>query len=206
LPKRWKASDRRRLYSDLISRDGEHCTDCGKPPGQLNHPLEIDHVDENKSRDGLENLQLLCKSCNVSKQNRSRADRHASPGSQSIDGSRYEIPSAEREREKRGPQIPRFGLGALTGETTPPSVQISWTYRKKFEEWLPVRLKQLGALSTNEIINAASAYIPCSKKAASDYLDAMTSFEGPLVIYQDADGVEIVRFKENWTPLPAIEP
>jgi len=64
--------DRAAAADKLKKKDGDLCTNCRRRPEDLNSPLEIDHVDEDRDNWAFENLQLLCKSCNVSKGNRNR--------------------------------------------------------------------------------------------------------------------------------------
>jgi HNH endonuclease len=62
---------RKRLYQILSARDGEFCARCGIV-GSFK-TLCIDHVDNNNSNNDLDNLQLLCRSCNTKKNPRGKA-------------------------------------------------------------------------------------------------------------------------------------
>lgn len=103
MPKRFSKVARYVVYQFLCQRDGEQCRDCGAVPTnpistariELNSAaggvsyirsaapqrraekdeitLEIDHFNEDKGNNNPENLQLLCKRCNVAKQNRARS-------------------------------------------------------------------------------------------------------------------------------------
>lgn len=55
----------------LVVRDGRCCAGCKTPLHQLMHKIELDHVDGNSMNDVPDgsNYQLLCKSCNVAKEN-----------------------------------------------------------------------------------------------------------------------------------------
>lgn len=56
----------------LIAIDGRYCNGCNTPFEELEHKVEIDHIDDDSMNDDLSNLQLLCKKCNISKENHSR--------------------------------------------------------------------------------------------------------------------------------------
>lgn len=62
---------RKRLYSMLVSRDGEFCATCGK--AGLSETLVVDHIDNNNANNDPDNLQLLCRSCNTKKNPRGKA-------------------------------------------------------------------------------------------------------------------------------------
>lgn len=69
MPKRLSDKDRQVLIDAVITRDGDICTLCRETP--VKHRT-LDHVN-NKARDHrLENLALLCRSCNTSEGNRAR--------------------------------------------------------------------------------------------------------------------------------------
>ena len=63
---------RQKLYPLIASRDGEYCRCCGV----LSHErqLVIDHRDNNNSNNNLDNLQLLCRTCNYEKNPRRPLD------------------------------------------------------------------------------------------------------------------------------------
>jgi hypothetical protein len=62
---------RKRLYQILSERDGDFCAMCGKI-GTIKS-LCIDHEDNNNTNNDLDNLQLLCRSCNTKKNPRGKA-------------------------------------------------------------------------------------------------------------------------------------
>jgi len=56
---------RNQKYQEIAQRDGEYCKCCGKLPNE--GQLVIDHRDNNNCNNSLNNLQLLCRSCNYLK-------------------------------------------------------------------------------------------------------------------------------------------
>jgi hypothetical protein len=60
-----------RLFKILIERDGPYCASCGR--FCTHKSLCIDHKDNNNSNNDLDNLQLLCRSCNTKKNPRGKA-------------------------------------------------------------------------------------------------------------------------------------
>lgn len=68
---RMNGKNRKRLYGIISVRDGEFCAMC-EIVGS-NKSLCIDHIDNNNNNNDLDNLQLLCKSCNTKKNPRGKA-------------------------------------------------------------------------------------------------------------------------------------
>lgn len=56
---------RKRLYIDISKRDGEYCKCCGALGSE--RQLVVDHRDNNNYNNSLDNLQLLCRTCNYIK-------------------------------------------------------------------------------------------------------------------------------------------
>ena len=68
MSKAWRSSDRkgwRRIRERILARDGYCCQACGESEGSLH----IDHIVPKRlgGSDLEENLQVLCKSCNLRK-------------------------------------------------------------------------------------------------------------------------------------------
>ena len=68
MSKAWRSSDRkgwRRIRERILARDGYCCQQCGESEGSLH----IDHIVPKRlgGSDLEENLQVLCKSCNLRK-------------------------------------------------------------------------------------------------------------------------------------------
>lgn len=60
------------VYPVLVNRMGEQCVKCGVNKWMLEQlgkqpMLVIDHIDNNNSNNAINNMQLLCRSCNTSK-------------------------------------------------------------------------------------------------------------------------------------------
>jgi len=68
---RMNSKTRTRLYPILVSTDGDYCAKCGRVG--LNRSLCVDHIDNNNNNNDLDNLQLLCRSCNAKKNPRGKA-------------------------------------------------------------------------------------------------------------------------------------
>ncbi len=61
---------RKRLYPIIAVRDGEFCALCDRI-GSIKS-LCIDHIDNNNNNNDLDNLELLCRSCNTKKNPRGK--------------------------------------------------------------------------------------------------------------------------------------
>jgi hypothetical protein len=60
--------ERNFVYPLIAQRDGEVCRCCGKLASETKEQfLLIDHKDNNNSNNHIDNLQLLCRSCNYLK-------------------------------------------------------------------------------------------------------------------------------------------
>ena len=57
------------LYPQIVKKQGgEYCKGCGKSIDKIQENLlMIDHIDNNNSNNILDNLQLLCRACNIIK-------------------------------------------------------------------------------------------------------------------------------------------
>ncbi len=77
---RFNSHELREIKEYLEWRDGLRCNNEGcitniLPESQPNVILVVDHIDNNKKRHFHENLQILCKSCNIRKNPRGKARR-----------------------------------------------------------------------------------------------------------------------------------
>lgn len=73
MPKRkYKRKKTREPYLSILKeRDAGACLLCGKIPTR-SRDLTIDHLDGNTRNNRLDNLHLLCRSCNTAEGNRAR--------------------------------------------------------------------------------------------------------------------------------------
>lgn len=63
---------RKKLYPQIATRDGEYCRGCGALSNE--RQLVIDHKDNDNSNNTMDNLQLLCRTCNYLKNSRRPLD------------------------------------------------------------------------------------------------------------------------------------
>lgn len=76
MPNRWHPRKHAQLARKIIARDGDFCVLCvldGRSVGDPIVDATIDHLNNNKRDDRLDNLIRLCRSCNSSEENRRRA-------------------------------------------------------------------------------------------------------------------------------------
>lgn len=64
---------RKKLYQEIAGNSGEYCRMCGKLPWE--GQLIVDHRNNDNRNNSLENLQLLCRSCNYLKNPRRPFDK-----------------------------------------------------------------------------------------------------------------------------------
>ena len=182
------------VYRYLVLRDGNKCQHCGKIPAALNEKptarkpafLEIDHIDGNKRNDEPTNLQLLCKTCNVIKENKGRAGR--------------ESPSAMREREMReGQPATRIARELVNYmEEAPATMQANFLYEMTFRQWLLDKIAKHGSFLKQDAIDAGAEVIGCSPVTTKRYLDKLTSAAGVLQETRDMIGGTYLIFKPGY--------
>jgi len=59
MPKRFHKRKREQIYAMLVAADGEKCALCASTDR-----LEVDHLDGVRKNNSLDNLRLLCRTCN----------------------------------------------------------------------------------------------------------------------------------------------
>jgi len=69
---RMNGPTRKKIYKQIIKRDGEYCRCCGSLPHE--RQLVVDHRDNNDNNNSNENFQLLCRACNYLKNPRRPVD------------------------------------------------------------------------------------------------------------------------------------
>lgn len=76
---RMNGRTRLKKYQILTKREGDYCKHC-RISGNM-RPLVIDHIDNNNSNNHMDNLQLLCRTCNYNKNPRRPVDTVCESGS-----------------------------------------------------------------------------------------------------------------------------
>ena len=94
---------RKKLYVWIAKRDGDYCHCCGRLP--IEKQLIIDHRDNDNSNNNLDNLQILCRTCNYVKNPR----RPLEEVSESINKEETELQKSNRTE----PQFKRFAIQEL---------------------------------------------------------------------------------------------
>jgi len=79
----------------IVESDDECCKFCGRSPPEVK--LVIDHKDNNNMNNNLNNLQLVCRSCNYKKNPRRPLDMCVSKES----GSRFDSISINQKKEPK---------------------------------------------------------------------------------------------------------
>ena len=86
---------RNKLYMIIVRRDDESCKFCIRSPPEVN--LVIDHKDNDNTNNNLNNLQLICRSCNYKKNPRRPLDMCVNKKS----SSRFDSISINQEKEPK---------------------------------------------------------------------------------------------------------
>src|SRR4030042_1905599 len=159
MPRRWATQTRYWAYRFLVLRDGEFCRICGDPPTTRNG-LDIDHKDGNKANNEESNLRLLCRKCNVARENHRRA----------------KYPSVQEEREQPRTRVYKDALPYHEGSA---EMQANFLFEMDYRTWLLNVIKENGFLTKKQAINAGAEVCGCNPTTAAKYLAKLTSFVGP---------------------------
>jgi len=186
MPRRFSDSTRTWIYRYLALRDGDRCAACGITPRELDkngystprNRLEIDHVDSNPRNNGESNLQLLCPTCNTSKENRRRRGRPKLSSDLCVCAETYvmkqAIPYAEASAEMRA----------------------NAQYELSFRAWLMDYIQQHGHIGKADAVNAGAEICGCNPSTSGRYLAKLTSLVGPLRESKDRTGTVTISLKE----------
>lgn len=194
MPQRFQTKQRLFIYNSLILRDGgERCQSCLKTPAELTKNnslkplrllhLDIDHINENKDDDRLENLQLLCRRCNVRK-NRQAQKRHA-----------YSACVRERKEGQPGTRIIRT---ILDYGNAPVEMQANNLYELPFRQYALEQIATSGGSRKKDIIAGGAEIVGCSPTTTKRYIVKLTSPAGPLMERADALGEVYLVFKPEY--------
>lgn len=217
MPKRFSKVARYLNYQWLCRRDGEQCQHCGAVPTnpmsavrvELNSAaggvsyipsaapkrriekgeitLEIDHINEDKSDGRPENLQLLCKSCNVGKQNRARSNR---PSDLSVCvGERMRLEGCPATRVVKSVVDYRSGSAEM---------QAAGQYEIPFRRWVMAVLRGTDHVEREDLIYSGAETVGCSPSTAERYLKKLMSSAGPLKEARDSMGGTVIMLKPEF--------
>lgn len=167
---RMNSRNRKKFYKLLKERDGEQCNICRKKGGF--ETLVIDHIDNNNSNNDPENLQLLCPSDNTKKNPRGKGKKRSPV---SIDTNAHEaekIVSAEFRKNQ---------------ESEP-----------RFRHWLYDKIKVLGKMKFDEVVDAGAEKAGCSQATIIRYIKKVVSSEGIYEVNVDLENNKIIEFKPTY--------
>jgi len=164
MPRRWNTNTRYWAYKFLVLRDGEQCQDCGLIPTTRN-TLDIDHIDRDKHNNEESNLRLLCRACNVARENKKRTRAAKRPSVQVC------------ERENPSTRVRKEALPYSQGS---PEMQASFLFELDFRKWILKYLEDNDWISRKEAVNAGAEAVGCSITTSRKYLEKLTSMLGPL--------------------------
>lgn len=217
MPKRFSKVARYWNYQFLCQRDGEHCQGCGAVPTnpisavriELNSAaggvsyirsaapkrpiekgditLEIDHINEDKNDERPENKQLLCKTCNVSKQNRARSKRP----------SVLSVCVRERMRQE-GCAATRVSKAVVNYRGGSAEMQAAQMYELPFRRWLMQVLRSTDHVGKEDAIYSGAEITGASITTVDRYLKKLTSSAGPLREVRDSMGGTVIMLKPEF--------
>jgi len=175
MPRRWATQTRYWAYRFLVLRDGEFCKICGDPPTTRNG-LDIDHIDGDEHNNEESNLRLLCRKCNVARENRRRT----------------KSPSVREERENPRTRVLKQAIPYHEGSA---EMQANFLFEVDYRTWLVEFIRELGWITKKEAINAGAEIVGCNPTTSAKYLAKLTSLAGPLLESKDMLGDVIITLK-----------
>jgi len=189
MPRRWGINTRLWAYRYLVIRDGERCARCYEIPTTQNDTLDIDHIDGDDWNNDPDNLQLLCRSCNVIKENKRRAGG-TSPSDQYV---------CEREG-KEGKASTRVSRDIVNYKEGSQEMQANFLFELDFRKWLLGKIRDLGGYPKLDAINSGAEVVGCSPSTTVRYLGKLISREGPLQEDKDMLGDIVLTLKDHLKP------
>lgn len=217
MPKRLNKNARYLVYQFLCQRDGEKCKHCGEVPtnpistallepnsavggvsyipskaarlrskkGQI--VLDVDHVNEDKNDWRPDNLQLLCRRCNVTKQNRARSKRPSD----------LSVCVRERMREE-GCAATRVSKAVVNYRSGSAEMQAAQMYELPFRRWLMQVLRSTDHVGKEDAIYSGAEITGASITTVDRYLKKLTSSAGPLKEARDSMGGTVIMMKPEF--------
>lgn len=156
---------RKKYYPVIAKRDGDSCNICGVPvKAKL---LVIDHIDNDNNNNAETNLQLLCRSCNVTKDHKT---------------SRVSKTGAIIEP-------------AIT--TTTEQMAVGRKARSKFLNWLVECLKLDGEMEYWTCVTDGSFITDVSAQTIERYITKFNSQYGPIAVTVDENNTRFIKMREN---------
>jgi len=181
VPRRWATQTRYWAYRFLVLRDGEVCRECGEIPTTRNS-LDIDHIDGDQHNKEESNMRLLCRRCNVARENRRRAKN----------------PSVQEERERENPRT-RVLKQAIPYHEGSAEMQANFLFEVDYRTWLLKFMDEYEFITKKEAINAGAEMVGCNPTTSAKYLAKLTSLAGPLCETKDMTGEVVILYR----PRPA---
>ena len=182
MPKRLTPKQYERIRRRLKERDGPYCRSCGVVEAELDGPLTIDHIDEDRDNWSEANLELLCRPCNTRKSDRLRPRR-----ARKVAGVSGDLWGGEGEG--KGVRGRKLAFDATNGS---PELQANSMYEPLFRQWLLNLVGFQGAVLVMDALDGGSEFVGCSPNTAVRYLRKITSITGPLRKTTDEMGIPIV--------------
>lgn len=150
--KKLNPNQRRRIYEQLVERDGEWCQFCERKPPDVK--LEIDRLKRELGYGELSNLRLLCKPCNTRRSPRGKKQKNGRSSTEIVESPR----SFSKEFLKNAEAEPRFRRTVY---------QLMHKYK---------------TISVDDAVDAGCEAAACSIQTGYRYLRKMTSLLGDFKI------------------------
>lgn len=182
MPKRLPPTLHARVYEKLVLLHGASCQSCGASEPPLGR-LDIDHRDNDRTNYDPENLQLLCRTCNVKKQRNKEIARRF-PELEAWTRNSPSVCATEQVRRDIG-----------DSEDGGPIWRANCRMEPSFRQFILEMLNDRAAIQQRKAIFAGAEHSGCSPETARRYLGKMTSDRGPCMIAKDQFGRSLIMMR-----------
>jgi len=123
-------------------------------------------------------MRLLCRRCNVARENRRRAKN----------------PSVQEERERENPRT-RVLKQAIPYHEGSAEMQANFLFEIDYRSWLLKFMDEYEFITKKEAINAGAEVAGCNPTTSAKYLAKLTSLAGPLTETKDMTGEVVILYR-----------
>ncbi len=146
----------------LAKTQGWKCASCGVTP----NALDIDHIDGNPTNNSIDNLRLLCRSCNTSRGIR---------GAQGIGTSLEREGEIGRTEGLQSVDATSALKGRVNYSTGSPEMQVNDEAEGRFRRWAIALLLKYGEYPLRDLVSDGAEFSGVSPNAVRNYLCKMLS-------------------------------
>jgi hypothetical protein len=185
---------------------GKICLMCHKTDFKSGE-LTLDHLNNKTRDDRPENLNLLCRSCNVSEKNKGRARLLTAetlleylaelPKSAVTDSQVTSVGEGERVSERVEARENEHAAFSVYDGPYKSAIEINQVKEPRHAFWVFLIIEKYGEISAPDAVVGGAQVVDVSKSAAEKYFEKLSYRFGWLIRGLNADGQAVWRFREG---------